>query len=271
VRLSAIRLGVLLVPSCLVAAGAASAQPASAQPAVPSQLAQLRSQISIMEGALERAVGEGIRGAVTEMPDVFGPWLWGTPTHARGFKIDGYGVFFDVEVPELPASVTWSLQVINRNNDVAVVDELNQLRLVIGNVSDPKTRADLMRALGRVQSHVSGAALSDSPPLRVVNGQLVTAAPAKTPPPPSPGQVYTRAVRKALVNVMLEQGVNLQIAPEDWFTIAACDSQGSGRIAPGEPELMTLYLSIRGRDLVALRAGQITAEEAAKRIVEKNY
>jgi hypothetical protein len=272
VRLSAIRLGVLLVPSCLAAAGAASAQPAAALPATrASQPAQLRSQISIMEGVLERAVGEGIRGAVSEMPDIFGPWIWGAPPRARGFKIDGYGVFFDVEVPELPASITWSLQVINRNNDVAVVDELNQLRLMIGNVSDPKTKADLMRVLSRVESHVSGAALSDSP-VRVVNGQVVTAAPAKTPPPPSPGQVYTTAVKKALVNVMLEQGRDMmQIAPEDWFTIAACDSQGSGRIAPGEPELMTLYLSIRGRDLAALRAGQITLEEAAKRIVEKNY
>ena len=270
-RLSAIRLGVLLVPSCLVAAGAASAQPAAALPATrASQPAQLRSQISIMEGVLERAVGEGIRGAVSEMPDIFGPWIWGTPPRARGFKIDGYGVFFDVEVPELPASITWSLQIITRNNDVAVVDELNQLRLMIGNVSDPKTRADLMRALGRVESHVSGAALSE-PQVRVVNGQIVTAAPAKTPPPPSPDQIYTRAVKKALVNVMLEPSVMMQIAPEDWFTIAACDSQGSGRIGPGEPELMTLYLSIRGRDLAALRAGQITPEEAAKRIVEKYY
>ena len=99
----------------------------------------------------------------------------------------------------------------------------------------------------------------------------MTAAPAKTPPPPSPGQVYTMAVKKALVSVMLEQGILMQLAPEDWFTIAACDSQGSGRIAPGEPELMTLYLSIQGRDLAALRARQITPEEAAKRIVEKNY
>jgi hypothetical protein len=34
---------------------------------------------------------------------------------------------------------------------------------------------------------------------------------------------------------------------------------------------MTLYLSIRGRDLAALRARQITREEAIKRMVDRNY
>lgn len=268
-RLSAIRLGVLLVPSCLIAAGAVSAQPAPAAPATQvSQPPQLRSQISIMEGILERAVGEGIRGAVAQRPDVFGPWMWGTPPRARGFKIDGYGVFFDVEVPALPASITWSLQVINRNNEVVLVNDLNSMRQVVANVSDEKTRVALRQIIDKLQAHVSGAPLSDAP-VRVVNGQLLAVTPAT--PMPSPSEVYTGEVKRALVNAMLEHGIMLQIAPDDWFTVAACDSQGSGRIAAGEPDTMTLYLSIKGKDLAALRAKQITPEEAAKRILEKNY
>ena len=261
-RLSVIRLGVVLVPACLVAS-AVCAQPAPAPAATQaSQPPQLRSQMSIMEGILERAVGEGIRGAVAQMPDVLGPWMLGTPARVRGFKLEGYGVFFDVEVPALPMTITWSLQVINRNNEVVLVNDLNSMRQVVANVPDEKTRVTLARIIDRLEAHVSGAPLSEAPV------RSATAVPAVRP---SPGDVYTSEVQRALVNAMLEEGTRLQIAPDDWLTVAACDSQGSGRIAPGEPQLLTLYLSIKGKDLVALRAGQITREEAAKRVVVKNY
>jgi hypothetical protein len=253
----------------LCQAGAASAQPSpNARPPVP----ELRKEISFMEGILERAVVEGIRGAQAEMPELMsGPWMMASPPRARGFKVDGYGVFFDVEVPGLPASITWSLEVVNRTNDAAIARELDRLRLLIGTVSDPKVQAQLATAVNDLQQHVPGAAALSDPSMRMVNGKVQSAAPMRTPPPPSPNEVYTRQVKNALVAVMLQQGVNVEIGPDDWFTVAACDSQGSARINPGEPELMTLYLSIKGKDLAALKARQITAEEAAKRIIERNY
>jgi hypothetical protein len=257
----------MLVPFCLVAAAPAPAQPSSAGSLQGMQAPPLRGQMSIMEGILEKAVIQGIRGAQAEMPELLsGPWLFAASPRARGFKIDGYGVFFDVEVPGLPASITWSFQVVNRSNDAAIARELDRMRGLIASVSDQKMKADLVRALDNLQQHVPGAAALSDSPMRLVNGQMVSAAPAKTEPPPSPNEVYTRQVRNALVTVMLEQGIMLQIAADDWFTVAACDSQGAG-----EPDLMTLYLSIKGRDLAALRARQITPEEAAKRIVTRNY
>jgi len=227
-----------------------------------------------MEALLERAVVAGIHGAQAEMPDLLSnPWMFATSSpRARGFKIDNYGVFFEVEVPGLPASITWSMEVVNRSNDAAIARELAQLRQLIAAVTDKKMQEQLASTVSQLQQHVTGAAaLSDSPGPRLINGQLISPAPASTPPPSSPEEVYTREVQKALVAVMVEQGITLQIAPDDWFTVAACDSQGSGRLAPGGPDLMTLYLSIKGKDLAALRARQITPEEAAKRIVIKNY
>ncbi len=257
----------MLVSLCQ--AGVALAQ---SSPGLKPQLPELRREISFMEGILERAVVEGIRGAQGEMPELMsGPWMMASPPRARGFKIDGYGVFFEVEVPSLPASITWSLEVVNRGNDAAIARELDRLRMLIGTVSDAKVQAQLASAVNDLQQHVPGAAALSDPSMRVVNGKVENAAPMRTPPPPSPGEVYTRQVKNALVSVILQQGVNLQIGADEWFTVAACDSQGSTRIAPGEPDLMTLYLSIKGKDLAALKARQITAEEAARRIIERNY
>ncbi len=276
-RLSSTCLGVLLVPSCLAVAGAASAQPApvaAATRASQSQQAELRSQISIMEGILERAVFVGIRSVVNQMPDLFqGPVGWAPPT-ARGFKIDGYGVFFAVEVPTLPAS-TWSIAIINRNNDIAVANELNQLRAVVQSVTDETKRVELKKMIDRVQARVSGAALSEpgvAPrpgAASLVKGGAGADGTGGAPlaQPRSPDEVYTSEVRKELTNVMLEQGITMQIAPEEWFTVAASQSRGG----LGDPDTMTLYLSIQGKDLTALRTRQITPEEAAKRILAKNY
>jgi hypothetical protein len=230
-----------------------------------------------MEGILERAVGEGIRATTNQMPDLFqGPGMWVTPPRARGFKIDGYGVFFDVEVPGLPASFTWSISVINRNNEIALLNEINQMRALVQAMSDETKRVELKKALDRIQARASGAALSEpaAPPqlgagATLVGSRTSAGGTAAEPVTPSrdPDEVYTGEVRKALTNVMLEQGITVRIAPDEWFTIAASQP----RPGWGEPDTMTLYLSILGKDLAALRAGQITREEAAKRIVAKNY
>ena len=57
----------------------------------------------MMEGVLERAVQLGVdnlrRRVRAVMPD--DALLQGGAPQVRGFRLDGYGVFFDVEVPAL--------------------------------------------------------------------------------------------------------------------------------------------------------------------------
>ena len=80
-----------------------------------------RQRISTMEGVLERAVSNGaenmLRQVRTVMPDA--PMLSGVP-QVRGFRLDGYGVFFDVEVPALRLPVTWPLRYLIEDNRAAV-------------------------------------------------------------------------------------------------------------------------------------------------------
>jgi len=95
----------------------------------PSELDQVkaRQRISMLEGVLERAVSNGADNMVRQMKAVMGdaPMLTGVP-EVRGFRLDGYGVFFDVEVPALRLPVTWPLRYMFRDNreTMGIVNEL---------------------------------------------------------------------------------------------------------------------------------------------------
>ena len=85
-----------------------------------------------MEGVLERAVANGADNLLRQvrhvMPDV--PMLTGAP-EVRGFRLDGYGVFFDVEVPALRLPLAWTLRYVVDGNRLAVNAALAQLRALV--------------------------------------------------------------------------------------------------------------------------------------------
>ena len=99
----------------------AAAVPAGAQnvqkPAAAS-LIQARQQISALEAALEQAVRYG-----TQMLDqrlqaasAANMVMLAGMARARGFRLDDYGVMFDVEFPSMRRSMVWSLQELQRAN-----------------------------------------------------------------------------------------------------------------------------------------------------------
>src|SRR5687767_13233226 len=107
-----------------MASGFAAAQ----TPQVDAEQVKARQRISMMEGVLEKAVRNrtnNLLGRVeTVMPDAV--MLTGAP-QARGFRLDGYGVFFDVAVPGLHVSVTWSLRAMlnDTKQAAAILAQLN--------------------------------------------------------------------------------------------------------------------------------------------------
>jgi hypothetical protein len=107
-----------------------------------------RQRISTMEGVLERAVSNGaenlLRQVRTVMPDA--PMLSGVP-RVRGFKLEGYGVFFDVEVPALRLPVTWPLRYLIEDNRAAVSAALAELRTMIAD--QPARDRDRFEMLAR--------------------------------------------------------------------------------------------------------------------------
>ena len=76
------------------------------------------------------------------------PMLTGVP-EVRGFRLDGYGVFFDVEVPALRLPVTWPLRYMFRDNreTMGIVEELRAMMVE----SEPRQRDRLAQVVRQLE------------------------------------------------------------------------------------------------------------------------
>ncbi len=98
---------------------------------------------------------------------------------ARGFVLDGYGVFFDVEIPDMNQSVIWSMMNVQRDRQVG--NALDSLRAAIEPLTGPN-REQALVALQQVTKTV-GPAMPPTGP----QGQ----------PAPAPGQISAGRDRDA--------------------------------------------------------------------------
>jgi hypothetical protein len=236
---------------------------------------QSRYQIGQLERLLEGAVEHGLNmvkerlQTVAQMPTDL---LVSDNAHARGFRLEGYGVFFDVSVPSFDASMTWSLRTLDQN-DLGFDVALKALQNYVKNSGD----VNLEQALKRVELQVNPAILTRSsapaspqPP----GARTVTAASASIPavsaaPDPvlsDPDEAYRTEVLKALKDAMLDHSSSLDIGPTEWLTIAAKGNYDRPRLAPADTDSRTRIIRLRGSDLAAYLARQITREEALQRI-----
>jgi hypothetical protein len=223
-------------------------------PAKSAELEQIkqRQRISLMEGVLERAVANGADNLMRQvkhvMPDV--PMLTGAP-EVRGFRLDGYGVFFDVEVPALRLPIAWTLRYVVDGNRLAVNAALAQLRAMA--VEQPAQERERLETLFRQmeERNLPQAASSQVDPAVVRD----------------PNEAYTRAIKEALVEAMLENSGPLNLGPDEWLTVAARDNVPNDPLVPGDAnDLQTVIFKIKGSDLAAFRSGQITLEQARARV-----
>jgi hypothetical protein len=271
--------------SFLAAAALAVAVPVAAQPApAATRSANLRHQIYLMEGALSRAVNFGAASLNQEiravMPDMM--VLAGEST-ARGFHLDGYGVFFDVEVPVLRQSMMWSLRTMLEQDQQGAAEALTALRRVVATTSGPE-RASAEAALRRLEAQIRPFGTAKREP-----GGGVVATGAGDPPvlPEAerprvnpqllndPNKAYTEAVVKALIDAMVDYSLPMvtSMQPGEVLTVAARDNERRDLLAPPNPyeEVSTVMLSIKGGDLAEYRAGKIDRDEARKRVVVQEF
>ena len=264
-------------------AGASSAQPV--QQTAEAQQTQARQRVFMMEGVLERAVQIGVdtlRSRVrTVMPDDT-LLLSGAPA-VRGFRLEGYGVLFDVEVPALRRSMAWSLRTMNESAAM-VARDLAQMRAIVQTIPDQRARAEFERSWRRVQQQLGpmgpvapdpATAQAQATPGVVSAQSVATTITQAAPPVPlpdaqllqDPSEAYTQEVKSALVDAMVENGGPLGISPDEWLTVAARDNVQVDRFTPGDPsEVSTIVLRIKGSDLAAYRAGRITLDEVRTRV-----
>ena len=112
-----------LTAGLMLSAAAHAGAQTPAKPAaekMPPQM-QARQQIAAFEGALENAVRHGAQMLNQRMQASnadYGVMLAGL-TRARGFRLDDYGVLFDVECPSMRRSMVWTMQELGRTNAAA--------------------------------------------------------------------------------------------------------------------------------------------------------
>lgn len=113
----------------------------------------VRQMESVLVRAVEHAAELMSHRLTSVSPDVMA--LAGVP-RAQGFRIEGYGLFFAVEVPRLSDSMAWALQVLSTGRDERT---LASLRRLAEGQSDPATRADLERAARLLEAQMAGRVL----------------------------------------------------------------------------------------------------------------
>lgn len=262
---------------------AASARPAAAQSAEADQI-RARQRIFMMEGVLERAVQLGVdnlrRRIRSVMPD--DALLQGGAPQVRGFRLEGYGVFFDVEVPALRQSLAWSIRTMNETGGVLARD-IAAMHAFVQAIPDPRVKAEFERTLRRVQQQVGPAAQGPVVAAAAAGGPAVSAqsvgAPFGSPGTEAaraavadaallndPSDAYTEEVKAAVIDAMVENSGPLVLNDDEWLTVAARDNAPTAPFISGNPEVVTLVLRVRGADLSAFRAGRLTLEQVRSRV-----
>jgi hypothetical protein len=258
---------VLLAAAIVAAASTAGAQEA------PRADAARRDQVRNMEMLLTSAVRRGAESlARTMQTSEPGSLIVTNTARTRGFVLEGFGVFFDVDVPMMKQSVVWSMQTLLR------AQRRLDLQNFIANTSDGPARrqAELqLRQLERggpvMPSPVPVPSAAPQPaPSGIAVAQTVEepTAPA-VPEPADPNEQYTEAVKASLIDAMLDYG-GLPIADDEWLVVAARDSEGPP--TPGAlDDASTIMLKVKGSDLMAYRSNQITKEEARKKVEVREF
>src|SRR5580765_6735945 len=236
---------------------------------------QQRYEISTLERVFEGAVEHGISvvrdrlQAVTQMPTEL---LISDNAHARGFRLEGYGVFFDVMVPPFETTL-WTLQTLDQN-DLGLDSAMKQLQQIV------KGNVDAEQALRRVELQVTPVGLARQASVagsrNAVGSTASTAdkpgqAPAQDPILAEPSEAYRTEVISALTEAMLNHSSSLGIQANEWLTIAARGNDDRPRLAPADTSARTRILRLRGSDLLAYLAQTLTKEEALQRIEVRVY
>ncbi len=242
----------------VLALGVALAPPAFAQTAPrPLDARQTHYQIGVMERVLEGAVEHGAANLRERLqavfPDAPAQLLILDNPRVRGFRLDSYGVFFDVEVPSVNGTLTWTLRTLDQGGPAAAA----------GSAPVPASNAvpilpNSRRARPAADRGVTAASVAPNP---AADERILD----------NPDEEYRSEVVQALKDAMLDYSGPLAVGPEEWITIAARGIQDRPRVSPPDNDVQTILIRARGADLAAFHAGQLSRDEAMKRIERRVF
>ena len=277
------RVRALIAAALLAAGSSAYAQSPAPGPAVAS-----RDDIRQMESLLTNALQKGAQDLAQRMQvnEPGSRFVTGTG-RARGFALEGYGIFFDVDVPGMKQSLVWSAELLQQ------MQQVDRLRQYIAAAPDGRDRDFAIATLARLERQLTGVRTPPGVPqgqpvagqalAQAVNESVMVAAPSasaaasRIPAPAAPpvdlrdpNELYTDAVKNALIDAMLKYSGFLKIGAGEWLTVAARDSEGPPM--PGQiDDASTIVISIKGADLAAFQSNQISRDEVLKKVVVKEF
>jgi hypothetical protein len=236
-----VKTGVVLAAALSMAASAAAGAQTQIRTTAEQQLRQ--EKISIMEGTLTSSVGVAAQRISKDVKSIDSTAMLFTGTaRAKGFTLEGHGVFFYVEVPTLDLNVMISVQQFERERSA---QQRADAQLPGG---DPQPVRNLR---------------PDSPAPLPSAAEAVASLMAE-------GQKWRATVRMALIDAMLDNSKNLELKPDEWLTIAARGSETD--LLPNEIlNLTTTVLRVKGSDLADFLAGRLTKEEARQKVEVREF
>jgi hypothetical protein len=256
--------------------------PAFAQTGLTREQHDLRYQVGMMEGVLEKAVEHGAALMRERLRAVLpADMLLSEPARARGIRLEGYGVLFDIDVPSLQSAPLWSLQTLDQNN-VGLESAINALRNSVQASGDPS----LQQALQRVELNLTPLptvlGTSTSQPTapaqpRAVSGSaasaddVVAGTVAGDPLLSNPTEAYRTEIKDAIMEAMLDYSRGLGLGLNEWLVVAARGNDERSALTGTDTEVQTVVIRIKGSDLADFLGDKITHDEARQRMEVKVF
>ena len=193
-------------------------------------------QIRVMEGTLTDPVSVAATQVTREVQSrTPGAMMFSGEARTKGFTLDGYGAFFYVEIPALDLNLVLTVETLERNAQ----------------------RRSEIQASNLQPNEQTGLPSAAKDALRSVAAE-------------DPGQKYRDAVKRCLIDAMLDHSKSLELGPDEWLTVAARGSEAG--LIPGEIyQLTTLMLKVKGSDLADFLAGRLTREEARQKVEVRQF
>jgi predicted RecB family endonuclease len=236
-----------------------------------------RHSVRMMEAVLSRAVLGGAEQLAEQLgngsPNVS---FFTGQARAHGFVLDGYGVFFHVEIPEMQQSLVMSVTTLDR--DVAVAGQLDSLRRAVGSVPEGASKLQAEEALkslellvGPMPGLADPAGAAGRNMIRTAESRSVSdISPVPMPVLRDPSGAYREAIKAALIDAMLDHSRGMNIQPDEWLTVAA--HRGESPFGPAEiVNSSTLVLSVKGSDLALYEADRTRKDEVRKRVETREF
>jgi hypothetical protein len=219
----------------------------------PPELQPLRKQVLLMEGLLARAgtvAADTIARRLTEVQPGLTAFIG--PSRARGFIMDGYGIFFHVEVPALSGTVIWTQQVMQREFQFG--NAVSNLKRAVNQLPEGPSREEAMQAVALLTRQ--------APPMKEAGVSAANVSSAVIDPNWDPNEDYKQEVRRELIDAILNHSLPLNIGPDQWLEVGAHMSES----VPQSQRGTTLMIRVKGSDLAIFAADPARRDEIRKKV-----